>query len=285
MTVDIKDITTGLQQKDDGIWYSSSSSLICYPEDGNELCAQLEDSSFWFKHRNRCITELIRNYPPPNGGPLLDIGGGNGFVTRGLVCAGIDTLMLEPGQSGVQVAKQRGIKNIICATLQDASIVDDTLPAVGLFDVIEHIEDDQSFLEKIHSLLCPRGRSYITVPAYSFLWSNEDDATGHYRRYTINSLSRALEAVGFKVEYSTYIFRWLTLPIFLFRSLPTKLGMAGSSRERANKQHSPTGKASRWAPEQLLSNEVRNIQQGRVMRFGGSCLVVAVVLIARSYET
>jgi hypothetical protein len=43
--------------------------------------------SFWFLHRNRCIVSLVRRFAPD--GRFLDIGGGNGYVARGLVAAGI----------------------------------------------------------------------------------------------------------------------------------------------------------------------------------------------------
>ena len=33
-----------------------------------------------------------------------------------------------------------------------------TVPGVGLFDVLEHIEDDTAFLKKINRLLIPQGK-------------------------------------------------------------------------------------------------------------------------------
>ena len=70
-----------LQAGEDGIYYSAASEAISYPEEGNEACFEIEDQSFWFQHRNDCIRELVRNFPPRGSGPIIDVGGGNGFLT------------------------------------------------------------------------------------------------------------------------------------------------------------------------------------------------------------
>ena len=59
-----------------------------------------------------------------------------------------------------------------------------SIDSVGLFDVVEHIEDDCSFLNNINKYLKDDGYVYITVPAYNFLWCKEDDDADHYKRYT-----------------------------------------------------------------------------------------------------
>ena len=71
----------GLQLGEDGIFYASAGEAISYPADGNEACFEIEDQSFWFQHRNDCIRELVRNFPPRGKGPIFDVGGGNGFLT------------------------------------------------------------------------------------------------------------------------------------------------------------------------------------------------------------
>lgn len=48
----------------DGIFYATGSEAISYPEQGNEACFQIEDQSFWFRHWNDCIRELVRSFPP-----------------------------------------------------------------------------------------------------------------------------------------------------------------------------------------------------------------------------
>jgi hypothetical protein len=47
--------------------------LIPNPEEGHKNIFQIEDNSFWFKHRNNYIIEVINNFPPP--GIILGVGG------------------------------------------------------------------------------------------------------------------------------------------------------------------------------------------------------------------
>ena len=61
----------GLQLGEDGIYYTTGSEAISYPEEGNEACFQIEDQSFWFRHRNNCIRELVRNFPLRGKGPIF----------------------------------------------------------------------------------------------------------------------------------------------------------------------------------------------------------------------
>jgi SAM-dependent methyltransferase len=276
--IDLENITTGLEQKNDGIWYASRKSSVSYPDDGHERAAQLEDESFWFRHRNDCIVALVNSYPPARGGPIFDIGGGNGFVAQGLTGAGYETVLVEPSAYGARTGLERGLRGIVCSTLKDARFEPSSLPAVGLFDVVEHIEDDANFLRTIHGLLMERGRVYLTVPAYSWLWSDADVRAGHYRRHTIDSVERLLTSAGFEVEFSTYFFRFLPLPIFLFRALPFRLGFAKNRITDMNtvrRAHTGANGMKEDMVQRVLAPEIRRINESRPMYFGGSCLVAA----------
>ena len=204
-----------LRLSEDGIYYASESEAISYPEEGNEACFEVEDQSFWFRHRNDCIRELVRNFPPKEKGPIFDVGGGNGFVAKGLMDAGWDVVLVEPGPSGARNAKKRGLEHVICGTTHSAGFKNSTLPAIGVFDVVEHIEDDLGFLLHLRDLLKPGGMLYLTVPAYKFLWSHEDVNAGHFRRYTLASMKMKLLEAGLEPIFETYIFGFLTLPVFL----------------------------------------------------------------------
>ncbi len=272
--ISIGEITTNLKPLEDGVWVSKDRSEISYPEEGNQICLQVEDSSFWFKHRNDCIVEAMRQFPPT--GTVLDLGGGNGFVSVAIKHAGLEALLLEPGPQGIMNAKARGLAPVICSTLQDAGFKPGTVPAAGLFDVLEHIEDDVGFLKTLKEVLVPEGRVFLTVPAYNFLRSDEDDEAGHYRRYTIRTLSDRVRAAGFEVEFASYIFFILPVPIFLFRTLPSRLWKRRrTDPARMQSEHSPPSNLAGRVLDTLFSFETRLIRNGKPIPFGGSCLVVA----------
>ena len=55
-------------------------------------------------------------------------------------------------------------------------------------EVMEHIEDDSGFIDKIYDLLKEGGQIILSVPAHKRLWSMDDDSVGHMRRYEKNEL-------------------------------------------------------------------------------------------------
>lgn len=271
--ISIEAISTNLEMREPGVWFAKSQSRVSYPENASSWCFEVEQYSFWFRHRNRCITAMLKRFPP--AGAVFDIGGGNGFVTVAVRDMGFEAVLVEPSIVGIQNAVARGLSPVICATLEDAGFRPQTLPAVGLFDVVEHIDDDVSFLSIIQRLLVPNGRLYVTVPAYNILWSDEDDYAGHHRRYTRHTLIRALEGAGFHIEYITYIFAMLPLPIFVLRSLPCRLGLRrGISVEQERREHRQMKGIIGRLVELFFEAELRAICSGSQVPFGSSCMAV-----------
>jgi len=261
----------------DGIWYSKQGLNISYPEEGNSTFFQLEDNSFWFEHRNSVIVEVIRKFPPPGGEYLLDVGGGNGFVASAIEKNGINAILVEPGRTGILNAKKRGVNNLVCSSLEDLQINESSIPAIGLFDVLEHIEMDKDFLVQIYKTLKFKGRVYLTVPAYNFLWSGEDIYAGHYRRYNLDTITAIFKEAGFLIEYKTYFFSILPFPVFIFRSLPFKMGL-GRNGKNINKKaddHSKREGITGRILDRIWSWEERKIMKSEIIPFGGSCLIVA----------
>lgn len=278
MSANLLEITKGLRETPEGIWVAAEDdrSQVSFPEGGNEECAQIEDGSYWFCHRNQCIVEIVKRFPP--AGTIFEIGGGNGFVCRGLEDAGFSTVLIEPGRAGAEAAKTRGLHSVVCATLEAARFADNSLPAAGMFDVLEHIEQHRQFLAELHRVTAMNGRLYLTVPAYEWLWSDADDYAGHFRRYTFETLSDDLAAAGFEIEYQTYLFASLMAPVFLMRTLPYKLTKrtADSYKDRQpwKEQHNSSGLLSRML-QSVLAQELSWIQAGNTLPVGSSILVVA----------
>ena len=274
VVIDPSALAANLERGPDGLWWPRTRSRVDYPDEGNAFCFQVEDHSFWFHHRNACILAVMSRYPP--GGTLFDIGGGNGFVARALVHAGLPSVVVEPGPAGARNAQSRGLEPVICSTLDDAGFAEGSLPAAGLFDVLEHIEDHRGVLQRLATLMAPGGRVYLTVPAYDWLWSNEDVISGHHRRYTESGLSKVVQGAGFTVEFSSYLFWPLPLPILLLRALPSRLGRRPTVDLDAIRRElkPPSGPAIRGLMA-VLSLERRWLARGGRVPTGGSCLLVA----------
>lgn len=242
--INLKQIAANLDQSTSGIWLTTTNGSISYPPEGNNQCYQIEDSSFWFKHRNNIISELVLKFS--SNKVFFDIGGGNGFVSRELQSRGIETILIEPGGMGVQNAQKRGLKNIIQARFQDINFNPNSLSSIGLFDVIEHVEDDLQLLTDLKNLLQPNGFIYITVPAYNFLWSKEDTFAGHFRRYDAKSLLSLHKKAGLELRYYSYFFSFLIPPIFMFRALPSFFNLQTSLKKK------------KLENEHVISNQLTN---------------------------
>jgi SAM-dependent methyltransferase len=272
---DLSSLAPSLEQREPGLWFArQNQGTISYPAHGNAACLAIEDRSFWFRHRNRVIVEYTSRFH--RQGMFLDIGGGNGYVAKALVSAGIHCALIEPGLDGALAARARGVDPVICGRLEDVDFSPGCAASVGLFDVLEHIEDEAATLKLIHSILEPSGRLFLTVPAYQFLNSSEDDLAGHFRRYTIRRLRRVLAKSNFRIEFSSYFFAPLPPLILLSRTIPTRLGIRRAEKQKtAISEHNPGGLAG-WVMERILELELRRLRAGRGCPFGGSCFCVAV---------
>ncbi|MSP02706.1 MAG: class I SAM-dependent methyltransferase [Acetobacteraceae bacterium] len=267
-----------LARGDDDIWRTPTKRLVSYPDEGSQNCFALEDGSFWFAHRNRVVADALLTLMPPPA-RMLDIGGGNGYVARGLEAAGYAVTLLEPNETGSRNARARGIADVICATFEPSLFIPGRFRIAGLFDVIEHIEDDAGTLSGVRSILPPGGLVVLTVPAFQSMFSADDVLSGHFRRYTRKMMSALLRTSGFEILRVSYFMAPLALPVLLVRALPARLGVRPRwNQQRHDRDH---GKGSVLAPlaTAILAAEARFLARGGQLPFGTSCLAIGRVPI------
>jgi hypothetical protein len=79
------------------------------------------------------------------------------------------------------------------------------------------------------------------------------------------------------VEFATYFFGFLPAPIFLFRTLPHRLGLAAKERteDAARADHQPGNSLGNRVMQMLMRRELSRIAARRPRAWGGSCLIVA----------
>jgi 2-polyprenyl-3-methyl-5-hydroxy-6-metoxy-1,4-benzoquinol methylase len=203
--------------RDDDVWNAvgRKPTTLSYAEEARVALADAEDTSYWFRHRNRAIARLAKRVGVQ--GALWDVGAGNGAVAAYLHRQGFDVVAVEPGTTGAAIAGGRGVETVIAGTLEELALPPASLRAVGLFDVIEHLEVPGQMLGEIARTLTPGGWLLVTVPAYSWLWSDADVHAGHYRRYNRRSLDREVLAHGFRRRTTKYLFHSLVPAVLLGR--------------------------------------------------------------------
>lgn len=207
----------------DGFWQSNTAVSLSYPEKSRGAIAAIEPQSFWFLHRNRMISKLLEDQGKL--GAIWEIGAGNGFVSWHIQQSGMEVVAVEPSVEGASFAARRGVRHCIAALLENLRLPDACLTTIGFFDVIEHLEKPQPFLAECARVLQRGGLAAVTVPAFTFLWSQADEDAGHFRRYTRKGLDHAMEAAGFQRIWSGYMMALMLPPLFFLRVLPFRLGL------------------------------------------------------------
>lgn len=261
---------SGLTEVEAGFFVGPQAEGLHYDSARSVHWREAEDGSGWHRHRAAVVADAVQALPPP--GTLFDLGGGNGFVSRALVAEGIPAVLVEPVDEAVRTAYERGLRPVVCSTLEAAGFPSGSLPAVGLFDVLEHIDDDLGLLRLLHDLLVPGGRLYLTVPKHPGLWSAHDEESGHQRRYTTAGLRSVVEAAGFTVERQTSFFSALLGPMALRRVVQRSPREGHAAAEVTD----PTGGGGALAGGlgRLLAHERRSLRR-RDRHTGTSVLLVA----------
>lgn len=169
-----------------------------------EALAKLEAKNFWFRARNELLIRAMRRYKP-SASSFLEIGCGTGFVLSGLSRAYPDMKLsgTEIFLAGLSYAAAR--LPTACLMQMDAREIpfSDEFDAVGAFDVLEHIEEDELVLSQVYRALKPGGILLMTVPQHAWLWSAADEYACHVRRYTARDLHEKVRCSGFQIERST----------------------------------------------------------------------------------
>jgi len=263
----------GLVRVSEQHWANFDPADISYPESDLAALEAIEPRSYWFAHRNAIITSVVSQHPP--GGPIVDIGGGNGFVSQALNAAGFPSVVVEPDHSGASTAHRRGIP-VIEAAFQNLQLAPATLPAAAMFDVLEHIEDDQAALTRLHGLVAQGGMVYITVPALSPLWSSEDVQAGHFRRYSRSGLIKVLRKANFEPVRATYFFSALVPAVFAFRALPSllRLRRGGDTTTNSGEHAMPSGLVGSYMGSSF-KRELARLSSGGDVALGSSLLIAA----------
>lgn len=73
-----------------------------------------------------------------------------------------------------------------------------------LFDVLEHISDEDSFMDALLFHLAPQGRVIMNVPAGRWAFSKYDTAVGHVRRYAVKDLRAVAQRNNLEIEEWTW---------------------------------------------------------------------------------
>jgi len=183
---------------------------------------ELDRTHWWMRGRRKVylglLEHLLRAKRPKR---VLDLGAGIGGFLEGL-----DEIKAEGGRvfpadidaESLGHIANRGFPGGIVADGSALPYKDGSFDLICLFDAIEHTPDDLAVMVEIERVLAPGGHLFVSVPAYQFLFANNDRVAQHFRRYRRGRLDELFQRAGMTVVRNTHtnVFLFpLILPVLL----------------------------------------------------------------------
>ncbi|MBT0665309.1 methyltransferase domain-containing protein [Geobacter pelophilus] len=234
----------------------------------------VEDMHWWYVS----LHELIISYVAAEyrGKPLeiLDAGCGTGRLCQLLGPYG-NVTGIDASELALGFSRQRGLKNVYHADLNDVDLGDSRYDLITSIDVIYHkaVTDEGRVLAKFFSALKPGGMLILNLPAFEFLRSTHDIAVQTRRRYTRYELAALLARAGFVVEKSSYRIAFLFPLIALYRLCRKVLPHARNPEHVSSDVYPPSPLLNTTL---LAVSRIENVLQQKIsLPFGTSVFLVA----------
>jgi len=162
-----------------------------------------EDRHWWFAGRTWSLLNMLDRVVTPDGQQrVLDIGCGAGNMFHHLARYG-SVVGVDNNPRPLAVARERGY-DVHDGLAEDLPFDDESFDLVSLLDTVEHCDDDMAVLRECYRVCAPGGHLVVTVPAFMWLWSYNDELNAHQRRYTAKELEEKLARIGFRIRRMTY---------------------------------------------------------------------------------
>ena len=178
---------------------------------------KLAEKHWWFKLWTKIIYGILVNHLFSSNDEkgmkknikILDIGSGMGQLSKVLQKFGT-VYGVEPNEISFKTSKKENPGIIFWNDyFPDKNSIKHKYDVICLCDLLEHISDSGIILEEVHKRLTSNGVVLVTVPAYQWMWSNSDEMSQHFKRYSKKLLLMELKYCGFKTIYLSYFMMFL----------------------------------------------------------------------------
>ncbi len=196
---------------------------------------KFEESYWWFKGRRKIVFDSVKRLTSNiKGKVLLDNGCGTGITLKEIEDFDLK-LGIDHSAEALDYSKRRNCRNLICGEVYQLPLKDSSVNCILLLDVLEHLNKEKTTLSEIFRVSNKGGVVVVTVPAYQFLWSGEDETSLHKRRYVKTRLIKLMESAGFRIEKISYFNSFLMPLIYtmiLFNKVFNKKAMQKSDLKK-----------------------------------------------------
>ena len=212
----------------------------------------------WYRSRLKFLNLVLGKVENRNL-RLVDYGCGSGNTLLKVRELGFDNILgIDASEDCVKATRGHGISCEL-ASAAFPNIEEASVDIFLLLDVLEHLENDETYLEFFYRALKVNGQILITVPAHQFLWSSHDEQNHHFRRYSKKELEEKLKSASFDIETLRY-WNSTLFPIFVLQRFLTRLIPQKSSSE-----FSMPSRFMRPFLNFILSFETRSVFFGKVI--------------------
>src|SRR4030043_853994 len=175
-----------------------------------EWLKKAEEKHFWFQVRRKWIFDKLKKFIPPPA-KVLEVGCGAGNVSSFLAQKGYAVTGCEFYTEAINMAWPNFLK--VEGDASNLPFEDNSFDIVGIFDAIEHFQDDITPLKEAVRVTKRGGIIVLTVHARKELWSIFDEMSRHKRRYTKKMLKHVFMGVNLSPLLMEYMFMTLYLPM------------------------------------------------------------------------
>ena len=148
-------------------------------------------------------------------GEVLEIGSGIGNMSKLVIEEGHAVTLSDYNEEYCEALKKKfpgktNVRDILSIDLLHPDFRNkyagfhEKFDSIFLLNVIEHIKEDDKAINNCNYLLKHGGHLILLAPAYSWLYSSFDKQLGHFRRYTLRSLSQLLHENNFNILSGSY---------------------------------------------------------------------------------
>lgn len=158
------------------------------------------DRHFIDRASRRQAIQQIKKFVKVTNPIILEVGCSSGFLLRALRASLPQAFLI--GSDYVRgpldaLARQMPDLPLLQFDLVRCPLPSDSLDAVVLLNVLEHVEQHEAALRQVYRVLKPGGVAVIEVPAGPHLYDVYDKVLMHWRRYTLAELCQLTKQVGF----------------------------------------------------------------------------------------
>ena len=190
-----------------------------------EKIHQLQKNGFWFgAGRNKMTLSLLEKHDQEIVSHIiLDIGSSEGAFLDYLNTHHLKFQGIDIDENALEFCRERGYGDQVqYGNIKDIPFPPDSFDVATALDIVEHVDDDQKAMKEISRILVTGGLALVIVPAYQWLWSRNDVAYHHQRRYSKKAFLLLTESCGLRTEQWSY-FNFFLFPVFILATMFSKL--------------------------------------------------------------